>query len=223
MNKAINHNNENVIILAAIASFTVIVVAGIWFLSSLQTRANNGGRPEQSSDDMDGHHSGGGKQASTAALEALVGQVVPDFALTDRDGKTYSRENLKGKNVVLFFNEGLMCYPACWDQIAQLASDGRLNNKDTVVLSVVVDPVKDWQSAVDKMPELAKATVVFDTDREVSNKFGVLTTPSSMHYGSLPGHSYVVIDKEGIVRHVYDDPRMAIHNNQLLDELAKLK
>ena len=58
MNKAINHNNENVIILAAIASFTVIVVAGIWFLSSLQTRANNGGRPEQSSDDMDGHHSG---------------------------------------------------------------------------------------------------------------------------------------------------------------------
>ncbi len=221
MKKKTEHNNSDAIILAGIASFTVIVVALVWFLSNANTQFN--GTATAGGADNINRHSGNSSGASTAALDALVGKVVPDFSLSDRDGKVYSKDNLKGKNVILFFNEGLMCYPACWDQIAQLASDSKLNNSDTVVLSVVVDPVKDWQRAIDKMPELAKATVVFDTNKEVSNKFGVLVAPSSMHFGSLPGHTYVVIDKEGIVRHVYDDPRMAIHNNQLLDELTKLK
>ena len=43
-----------------------------------------------------------------------------------------------------------------------------------------------------------------------------------MHYGQLPGHTYVVIDGNGVIRHVYDDPNMAIHNDQLVDELKKL-
>ena len=50
----------------------------------------------------------------------------------------------------------------------------------------------------------------------------MLTLDSSMHYGSLPGHTYVIIDKEGIVRYVYDDPRMAINNDLLVAELGKL-
>ncbi|MFA4831176.1 MAG: redoxin domain-containing protein [Patescibacteria group bacterium] len=230
--KTINSRNENTIILAGIVSFTIIVVAVIWFLSRAEARtdnnstsnsvAANSAAAQESPDSMTSHHSSGNSKASTTALDALVGKPAPDFTLSDREGNLYSKDNLKGKNVILFFNEGLMCYPACWDQIAQLASDSRLNDENTVILSVMVDPVKDWQRAVDKMPELAKATVVFDTNREVSAKFGVLTTPSSMHYGSLPGHTYVIIDKEGVVRHVYDDPRMAIHNNQLVDELAKL-
>ena len=220
-------DSSDTIVLAGIASFTVIVVALIWFLSGTDTKTNNNSAtaqaPQGPQDSMAGHHSGSTSKASTAALDALVGNPAPDFAITDRDGKTYSKDNLQGKNIVLFFNEGLMCYPACWEQIAQLASDDRLNTNDTVVLSVVVDPVNEWQSAINKMPELAKATVVFDTNKQVSDKFGALTTPSSMHFGSLPGHSYVVIDKAGVVRHVYDDPGMAIHNNQLVDELAKLK
>lgn len=220
--------NSNTIILAGIASFTIIVVAVVWFLSSANTRANGSSSTVQRTNsmtggnDMSGHHSGGGGNASTAALEALVGKQAPDFSIADLDGKTYSKENLKGKKVVLFFNEGLMCYPACWEQIAQLGLDNRFKNNDIVALSVVVDSAKDWKRAIEKMPELAKATVIFDTSRRVSSQFGVLTTPSSMHYGSLPGHSYVVIDKEGIVRHVYDDPNMAIHNEQLIEELKKI-
>lgn len=223
--KMINKGNENTIILAGIASFTIIVIAGIWFATGVDTRANNAGNTgsaAQVSDSMAGHHSGSGGKASTAALKALVGKPAPDFNISDLGGKTYNNENLKGKKVVLFFNEGLMCYPACWDQIAQLALDKRLNAPDSVMLSVVVDPAKDWQSAINKMPELASATVLFDTNKDVSAKFGTLTTPSSMHFGSLPGHSYVVIDKEGIVRHVYDDPSMAIHNEQLVEELSKM-
>ncbi len=220
----INNKNDDLIILSGIAGFTIIVVALIWFLSSANTQVNNAAAVKTpKSDDMASHHSGGRSRASTATIDALVGKPVPDFALMDKDGRAYSKDNLKGKNVILFFNEGLMCYPACWNQIVELAKDSRLNGEDVVVLSVVTDPAKDWQRAISKMPELAEATVVFDTGGTVSNKFGALTAASSMHFGQLPGHTYVLIDKEGIVKHVYDDPGMAIHNNQLAEELAKLK
>lgn len=214
--------NENIVILTGIASFTIIVVAGIWFFSGANTEANNSTAVSQSSDDMSSHHSMSSSRGSTEALDSLVDKPAPDFSLIDKDGKVYSKDSLKGKKIILFFNEGLMCYPACWQQIAELAADKRLNTEDIVALSVVVDSAKDWQRAIKKMPELAAATVLFDTKQKASNSFGVLTTPSSMHYGSLPGHTYVVIDKDSIVRHVYDDPAMAIHNDQLAEELGKL-
>ena len=172
---------------------------------------------------MADHHSGGnGNKTYTSLQDNLVGKPSPSFSLSDRDGKTYTSDNLKGKNVILFFNEGIMCYPACWNQIAAFPKDERFKKDDLVVLSVVVDPKENWEKAVKRMPDLAQATVVFDNGAAVSKQFGVLTTPSSMHYGSLPGHTYVVIDKAGVVKHVFDDPNMAIHNDQLVSEIAKL-
>lgn len=73
------------------------------------------------------------------------------------------------------------------------------------------------------MPELAQATVVFDAGAAVAGKFGALTAPSSMHVGLFPGHTYVLMNKEGIVRFVFDDPGMGIHNDRLAAEIAKLK
>ena len=177
------------------------------------------------------YFSGRGKQSapanttasvSPASLNNLIGKPAPDFSLADRDGKVYSRDALRGKNVVLFFNEGLMCYPACWNQIVSLAKDERFKNEDTLVLSVVVDSKEDWQQAVNKMPELAQAMVVFDKGASVSKAFGVLSLPSSMHSGSLPGHTYIVMDKEGIVRYAFDDPNMSVRNDQLTAEISKL-
>lgn len=159
----------------------------------------------------------------SASFDEMIGKPAPQFSLTDINGKEYSSENLKGKNVVLFFNEGLMCYPACWNQIAKFGSDSRFNSEDTLALSIVVDPKSQWKQAIDKMPELAAATTLFDDGGDVSRKFNVLKTPSSMHYGSLPGHTYVIIDKEGIVRDVYDDPRMAIRNDELFTKIQALK
>jgi len=175
------------------------------------------------SDDMAGHHGGSSKPTpSASALNDLAGKPMPDFSLADINGKEYTAKDLQGKKVVMFFNEGLMCYPACWNQIVALAKDERLKNDDTIVFSVVVDSAKDWQRAIDKMPELGLALVGFDKNAALSGKLGLLKVASSMHYGSLPGHTYVVIDKQGIVRHVFDDPNMALHNDQLIEELAKL-
>jgi peroxiredoxin len=175
-----------------------------------QTQANS----------MDSHH-GGGAPVDSTVFNGLVGKSAPDFTLENYDGKKVTLSGLKGQNIILFFNEGLMCYPSCWNQIAAFGKDSEISKK-AVILSITVDPQKDWNYAVNKMPELAKATVLFDTVGEVSKSYGVLTLPSSMHKGQYPGHSYVLIDKEGVVKFVRDDVSMAVRNSELSAELEKI-
>ena len=45
---------------------------------------------------------------------------------------------------------------------------------------------------------------------------------SSMHKGSLPGHTYIVLDKDAVVRYVFDDPNMAIANDMLFGKIEEL-
>ncbi len=159
---------------------------------------------------------------SSPALNNLTNKQAPAFSFADRDGNVYSSENLRGKRIVLFFTEGLMCYPACWNQIIAFTKDARFKNSDALVLSVVVDSKEDWQKAINRVPELAQATVVFDTNSAASKQFGMLSAPSSMHSGSLPGHTYVIIDKQGVVRSVIDDPNMSVNNDKVFTEIQKL-
>lgn len=155
-------------------------------------------------------------------FDTLIGKKAPDFELESYNGTKIKLSSLKGKNVVLFFNEGVMCYPACWNQIAALGADKQLNNENTVAISISVDAKSDWTQAVNKMPELAQATVLFDTSREVSDLYGVLNLPSSMHKGQNAGHTYVIVDKEGVVRYTKDDLSMGVRNDELKSEIAKL-
>lgn len=156
------------------------------------------------------------------SADNLVGKPAPDFTLPSNNDDSVTLSKLKGKNVILFFNEGIMCYPSCWNQIAAFAKDTELKNKNTVVLSIVLDSKDKWQEAMVKMPDLAGATILLDTDKKVSDLYGMLNLPSSMHRGQFPGHSYVIIDKNGVIRFVNDDPAMAIRNKELMNEISSL-
>jgi len=180
-----------------------------------------GQQAQQQTQPQDSMH-GPAQPADAKIFSGLVGKTAPDFTLPSYNGETVKLSSLRGKNVILFFNEGLMCYPACWNQVTAFGKDTVLKNKNTVVLNIMVDPKKDWQEAVTKMPELATATVLLDTDKKVSNLYGVLSLASSMHRGQFPGHSYVIIDNKGVVRFAQDDPDMAIRNKELTIEIDKL-
>ena len=158
----------------------------------------------------------------TSSLAAMVGKPALDFTLQSLKGQTFSLSSLRGKKVVLFFNEGIMCYPACWNQMAALGTDSKLNNANVVSASIVVDSKDEWTSAIRKMPALGKGTILLDSDASVSNLYNMLSLPSSMHRGIKPGHTYVIIDQNGIVRFTKDDPSMGINNNILESEVAKI-
>ncbi|MBI4990776.1 redoxin domain-containing protein [Candidatus Gottesmanbacteria bacterium] len=208
----------NAVIAGLIISF---VVSNQGKSNQLSVTSEATKKPEApQTDSMDDHHKP--KPSNSSVFDGLTGKQAPDFTLESYDGKKYTLKSLKGKNVILFFNEGLMCYPACWNQIAAFGSDTQFNQKNTVVLNINVDNKNDWKDALSKMPELAKATVLFDSDRAVSTAYGVMTLPSSMHRGQFPGHTYVIVDKDGIVRFARDDSQMAVRNKELLAEVDRL-
>lgn len=163
------------------------------------------------------------KNSPMSEIKELVGQSAPKFTLKDSRGNEYTDENLRGKNIILFFSEGIQCYPACWDQIGEFGADERLNNDETVSLSVVTDKPELWEGAEKKMPKIAQAKIVFDENIEVSRKFKMLDQPSSMHPGTIPGHSYIIIDKRGVIRFAYDDPKMGLRDDDLASSLSSLK
>ncbi|MFZ3077382.1 MAG: peroxiredoxin family protein [Candidatus Aenigmatarchaeota archaeon] len=151
-----------------------------------------------------------------------VGQKAPDFSLEGIDGKITKLSDYKGKNVVLFFNEGSMCYPACWDQMAEFGNDERFSSNNAATFSILVDSKSEWQKIIAQVPKLEKAKILFDTSKSVSKSYDVLSLSSSMHRGSFPGHTYFIIDKEGVIRYTLDDIQMAIRNDKLASEIAKL-
>lgn len=215
-----NNNNNKKLPVVTIVVVSVVVLALGYFLfkSSPDNPQKNSNQVSATND----HHGGSTMAANSDALNSLIGKPMPDIQLSDKDGKVYTAADFKGKNTVLFFNEGLMCYPACWNQMASFGGDQRFNGDQIQAISIVVDSAKDWQTAIAKMPQLAKATTMFDANANASRQLGILTTASSMHRGSLPGHTYVVIDKEGIVRYVFDDPNMAIANDMLFAKIGEL-
>ena len=75
---------------------------------------------------------------------------------------------------------------------------------------------------IKKDPKLGSATVLLDTDKKVSQSYGVLTVASSMHRGQYPGHTYVIIDESRVIRYEYDDAQIGVRNYELLSELSKL-
>lgn len=220
-----NQNNKSLIF--SIVILSLVIVALVYFLiknPSQGQKQNTTPNISNNTQNSNPHDHGGARIATdNTLLNSLVGKAMPAISLEDKDGKVYTPADLKGKTVVLFFNEGLMCYPACWNQMAAFGSDKRFNNDNTQAISIVVDPAKDWQKAIDKMPELAKTKTMFDIGANASKQLGLLTTDSSMHKGSLPGHTYIIIDKEGMVRYVFDDPNMAIANDMLSNKIEGLK
>ncbi len=221
-----NTNIKQIFILAAIAlAFMAILVGAVLVLNTVKSGGNKtsgASSPESATDDMASHHAPPAP-ADNSKFQSLLGAPAPEFKLQSFDGKEVNLASLKGKRVVLFFSEGAMCYPGCWDQIDAFVDDAKkFTEKNTEVYTVIVDPKKDWQDAVNQDKKMALANVLLDAGGTVSLAYGMLTVDSSMHRGQFPGHTYIILDKEGVVRYLLDDADMQIRNKELLKELEKV-
>jgi len=194
---------------------------GTLFAGKGKNNSNLGSNVQGSVVQTDDHHKSP-PPADDTVFKSLLDKSAPEFTLEAYEGGKISLKDLKGKNVVIFFTEGAMCYPSCWDQMVAMAKEPRLNDDKTVSLSIAVDPKNDWAQAVKQMPELGSSTVLLDVDKKVTSTYGVLTLNSSMHRGQFPGHTYIIVDKDGVVRFLLDDADMRIRNKELLKELDKI-
>ena len=135
---------------------------------------------------------------------------APTFTLTDTTGATVDLAALRGRNVILYFSEGAGCQ-SCLLQMAQIeAQQAKFDEANITVLPIVMN-TRD-QITADMSANNVKTPFLLD-DGTVSTEYG--TIGRGMHAG-LPGHSFVVIDSQGMQRWYGEYPSMWLEPDDLL-------
>lgn len=122
------------------------------------------------------------------------GEQAPPFQLASTQGGTFDLSSMKGKTVMLYFQEGLTCQP-CWDQLKDI--DSNMDQFKALgidqVVSITTDPID--QIAQKASDEGFTSPVLSDPDLAVSqqysaNQYGMMGT-------SRDGHSFIVVGPDG--------------------------
>ena len=125
------------------------------------------------------------------------GEQAPSIVLPSTTGGTFDLASMRGKTVLLYFQEGLTCQP-CWDQLKDIQtniSQFKALGIDQVV-SITTDPLDALQQKV--TDESLTIPVLSDPRLAVSrayaaNDYGMMGT-------GRDGHSFIVVGPEGRIR-----------------------
>ena len=127
-----------------------------------------------------------------------VGDPLPPLRLQDQRGNWFETESLKGKkNLVLFF------YPkdhtaGCTAEVCSFRDEyTSFTDSETEVVGVSADDTRSHQSFITK--NRLPFPLLSDPDRMARKTLGV---PRSL--GFIDGRVTYVIDKQGIVRHIFN-------------------
>lgn len=146
-----------------------------------------------------------GKHGATAGVSGFphvagqpgAGSAAPTFTLTSGTGGQVSLADLRGRNVLLYFQEGLSCQP-CWDQIKDLEQNQAALKTAGVdaVVSITTDPANlIGQKVAD---EKLATPVLSDPSLQVSQAY------NANQYGMMgemrDGHSFILVGPDGRIR-----------------------
>jgi peroxiredoxin Q/BCP len=126
-----------------------------------------------------------------------VGQRAPDFTLPAGDGRSVSLADFRGKKVVVLFFYPKDETPGCTREACEFRdSFDRFGDAGAEVIGVSDDDVESHKkfAANHRLP----MTLLSDLGGKVRQTFGVKAL-----LGIMPDRVTFVIDREGIVRHVF--------------------
>ena len=147
-----------------------------------------------------------------------VGDTAPDFTAADDTGAEFTLGSLRGSKVTLYFNPKDNT-PGCTQEACDFRDlSPALTEKDSVVIGVSTDSVKSHQNFKGKYS--LPFTLVADPNKEIVNKYGVWVEKKNY------GRSYMgvarttfVIDKEGVVEHVFENVKVKGHAGAVFESL----
>jgi len=126
-----------------------------------------------------------------------IGHSAPGFNLASSTGGTVSLAGLKGKSVLLFFQEGLGCQP-CWDQLTDIQNNAAKLKAAGIdqVVSITTDPANlIAQKTTDmhlNMPVLSDPNLTVSVAYH-ANDYGMMGT-------SRDGHTFILVGPDGAIR-----------------------
>ncbi|MDN4175717.1 peroxiredoxin family protein [Nocardioides sp. SOB77] len=140
-------------------------------------------------------------------------RTAPEFTLTDTGGSEHTLAQHRGENVLLYFSEGAGCQ-SCIVQMGEIEKQAAAFEKlDVTVLPIVMNTRE--QITADVTANGVTTPFLLD-DGTVSEAYGTLG--KGMH-AELPGHSFVLIDRQGRQRWYGEYPSMWLAPQDLLDEI----
>ena len=148
---------------------------------------------------------------SARPVEGGPSGQAPAFTLPTTAGTTVSLSDYRGNPVILYFNEGAGC-GSCTQQMAAIEKDADFAKSGIVVLPIVMNTAAGVQPDMDRFG--VKTPYLLD-DGTVSKAYDTLD--KGMHKG-LPGHGFVLIDKDGNQRWQGNYPSMWVEPATLLSE-----
>ncbi|PFG17954.1 peroxiredoxin [Propionicimonas paludicola] len=150
---------------------------------------------------------------TSQTTSASTSKTAPDFTLPTTSDTTVTLSNLRGKAVLLYFNEGAGC-GACLMQMTEIERNkAAFDAVGITVLPIVMNTKADITT---DMTHYGVTTPFLLDDGTVSKAYGTLG--KGMH-ADLPGHSFVLIDATGVQRWYGEYPSMWLEPKTLLDEI----
>ena len=147
-----------------------------------------------------------------------VGDLAPDFTLSDQTGTPVRLQDLIGRKTVVLYFYPKDETPGCTIEARAFRdSYEQFSAKDAEVVGVSSDSVRSHRSFARRynLPFL----LLSDRDGAVRRLYGVEKT-----LGLLPGRVTYVIDQTGVVRHVYSSQlRATRHPREALMMLSALR
>lgn len=152
-----------------------------------------------------GRSGGGGADATSASGyrfavgSPATGQPAPPVQLASTGGgESFDLAAYRGKEqVLLYFQEGLMCQP-CWDQI--VAIEQELARFKALGIGPIVSVTGDPLHLLDQKvaDEGIRSPVLSDPTFAVSDSYDARTY--GMMDGQMAGHSFILVGEDGRVR-----------------------
>lgn len=154
-----------------------------------------------------------GMMLTSRPESSAAARPAPEFTLTSTSGDRVDLAELRGHNVLLYFSEGAGCQ-SCLVQMAAIEKrTADLKELNLTVLPIVMNTRE--QIVADMTANGVRTPFLLD-DGTVSSAYGTLGR--GMHPG-LPGHSFVLIDANGVQRWHGDYPSMWLAPDDLFSQV----
>jgi thioredoxin-dependent peroxiredoxin len=146
-----------------------------------------------------------------------VGSVAPEFTLPSQSGEMVSLEGFLGHKPVVLFFYPKDDTPGCTRQVCAFRDDYEQFGKlDAEVIGISADSVESHRSFAAKYN--LPFTLVSDEGGKVRKLYGVPNT-----LGLFPGRVTYVIDRKGVVRHVFSSQVGTVqHVEEALEALESI-
>ncbi|HDT2999183.1 TPA: thioredoxin-dependent thiol peroxidase [Proteus mirabilis] len=148
-----------------------------------------------------------------------AGDKAPQFSLPDQDGEIINLSDFAGQRVLVYFYPKAMT-PGCTTQACGLRDEmDTLKKANVEVLGISTDKSEKLSRFTEK--EMLNFTLLSDEDHKVAEQFGIWGEKQFMGktYDGIHRTTFL-IDKNGVIEHVFDNFKTSNHHQVVIDYLA---